>query len=92
MSSRRVFAVRAKNSNPKPHRNWYVDLLRDLRSLISNQSPFIAGNTKNFVSKTSDPEIFDYVQHGHIEFTDDTANKGIISLMRNNRIILVWSR
>ena len=64
-----------KASIPKLARHWYVDLLHDIRSLISNQSPFIAGNTKNFVSKwkelTSDPEILDYVQHCHIEFTED---------------------
>ena len=64
-----------KASIPKLARHWYVDLLHDIRSLISNQSPFIAGNTKNFVSKwkelTSDPEILDYVRHCHIEFTED---------------------
>ena len=52
-------------------------MLADVKSLISKQSPFTAGNTRNFVSAwnelTADPEILDYVQHCHIEFTDDPS-------------------
>ena len=66
-----------KTINQKPNRNWYVDLLTDIKSLISKQSPFTAGNTRNFVSAwnelTADPGIMDNVQHCHIEFTDDPS-------------------
>jgi hypothetical protein len=65
-----------KRANHKSTTNWYVEL-DTIKSLISNQPPFMAGNTKNclkvWTQLTSDPEILDYAAHCHIEFTDDPA-------------------
>ena len=51
-----------------------IHIQTEVRSLLSKQSPFTA---RNFVSAwkeiTSDPEILDFVQHCHIEFTDDPS-------------------
>ena len=70
-----------KKSGQKSTHNWYVESLDKLKTLISNQSPFVAGNTANCVSEwqtiTSDPEILDYVQHCHIEFIDDPSKYSI---------------
>jgi hypothetical protein len=72
---------RKASCNQKPTRNWYVDLLTNVKSLISAQPGFRGGNTKNCVSKwteiTSDPEILDYIEHCHIEFIDDPSKYSI---------------
>lgn len=56
---------------------WYVSPCNKLKQLITNQQPFVAGNTKNYVSEwhkvTSDPSILDYIAHCHIEFIDDPS-------------------
>ncbi|CAB4034855.1 Hypothetical predicted protein [Paramuricea clavata] len=70
-----------KASHQKPTRNWYIDLLTNVKSLISEQPGFRAGNTKHCVSKwseiTSDPEILDNIEHCHIEFIDDPSKYSI---------------
>ena len=44
---------------------------------ISNQPPFKDGNTRNCIFEwqklSSDPEVLDFVQHCHIEFTDSSC-------------------
>ena len=66
-----------KKSNQKSTTNWYVEL-DHIRSLIAQQPPFTAGNTRNCLHVwrqiTSDSEILDSVAHCHIEFTDNPAN------------------
>jgi len=64
-----------KRSGSKSTQYWYVNLEKDIRTLINNQPPFVAGQTKNCTLEwhkiTSDPEILDYIEHCHIEFIDD---------------------
>lgn len=54
-----------------------MSTVNELSSLISNQAPFVAGNTKNCILEwqkiTSDPVILDYVSHCHIEFIDNPS-------------------
>jgi hypothetical protein len=56
---------------------WYVSPCDELKNLINNQPPFVAGNTEHCVSElqkiTSDLFILDCVAHCHIEFIDDPS-------------------
>lgn len=64
-----------KKSGFKPKPNWYVYECETIKTKINHQPSFKAGNTRNCISEwqklSSDPEILDYVQHCHIEFTDN---------------------
>ena len=64
-----------KKTGSRANQNWYVNYECDtVKAKISNQPPFKAGNTRNCIFEwqklSSDPEVLDFVQHCHIEFTD----------------------
>ena len=70
-----------KKSGSKSTHMWYVSPDEEIKTLITNQPPFVAGQTGNCISEwrkiTSDPEILDYVEHCHIEFVDNPCKYSI---------------